>query len=240
MSLTTSPLPVPHPSSLAKPATTAASQPKSRALKSRKKSAVWNVAVVSIALIVLAGAAWGVKRWLWPANAAEADFTATVMRGDLPIVVTERGDLESSKTITVKCEVEFTSEQQRSPGLKIVSILPEGTRLKKGDVVVELDTEQLKRAIAGQEVKYNTAQGKYEQARQELEVQKNKAGSENAKAELALKLAELDLEKYVKGDYLAEVDEKKGLIALAEKTLQDAEEKLKHYQTFVKKGFGTP
>src|SRR5262249_21298354 len=124
--------------------------------------------------------------------------------------------------------------------LKIVSILPEGTRVKKGQVVVELDTDGLKRAIAEQEVKYNTAQGKYEAGRQELEVQKNKAETETAKAKLALTLAELDQEKYVKGDYLAEVDEKKGLIALAEKTLQDAEEKLKHYHTFVKKGFGTP
>jgi RND family efflux transporter MFP subunit len=195
---------------------------------------------VVIGCAVIACASWGIKRWLWPVDTSGADLTAVVFRGDLPIVVTERGDLESSKTITAKCEVEFTSEQQRSPGLKIVSILPEGTRVKKDEKVVELDSDQLKRAIAGQEVKYNTAQGKYEQAIQELEVQKNKAASELAKAQLALKLADLDLEKYVKGDYLAELDEKKGAIALAEKTLQDAEEKLKHYQTFVKKGFGTP
>src|SRR5262249_47059949 len=61
-----------------------------------------------------------------------------------------------------------------------------------------------------------------------------------AKAQLALTLARLDREKYIKGEYLQELDDKKGLIALAEKTLQDAEEKFKHYQTFVKKGFGTP
>src|SRR5262249_36634749 len=158
----------------------------------------------------------------------------------LPIIVTERGDLESSKTITAKCEVEFSGEQQRSPGLKIISILPEGTRVKKGQKVVELDTDKLKRTLAEQEVKFNTAQGKYEQALQEHEVQKNKAESENAKAQLALKLAVLDLEKYVKGEYLADLDEKKGAIKLAEKELQDADEKLKHYQTFVKKGFGTP
>jgi RND family efflux transporter MFP subunit len=196
--------------------------------------------LVLLVLAGVAGAAWGVKRLFFSSASTGAELTAVVIRGDLPIVVTERGDLESSKTITVKCEVEFTSEQQRSPGLKIVSLLPEGTRLKKGDVVVELDTDQLKRTIATQEVKFNTAQGKYEQAIQELEVQKNKAASEIAKAELALKLADLDLEKYVKGDFLAELDEKKGLIALADKKLQDAEEKLKHFQTFVKKGFGTP
>ena len=197
----------------------------------------WSVALALIALAIVAGSAWGLKRWLWPANSAEVELTAAVTRGDLPIVVTERGDLESAKTITAKCEVEFTTGFR---SLKIVSILPEGTRVKKGQVVVELDTDGLKRAVAEQEVKYSTAQGKYEAARQELEVQKNKAETETAKAQLALTLAQLDLEKYVKGEYLADLDEKKGAIKLAEKELQDADEKLKHYQTFVKKGFGTP
>src|SRR5262249_24823417 len=155
---------------------------------------------------------WGLVIWLRPSRAAEAELTALVTRGDLPIVVTERGDLESSKTITAKCEVEFSGEQQRSPGLKVISILPEGTHVKKGDVVVELDSDKLKRTLAEQEVKYNTAQGKFEAASQEHEVQKNKAESEVAKSKLALKLADLDLVKYVKGEYLADLDEKKGAI----------------------------
>src|SRR5262249_33174974 len=179
---------------------------------------------------------FGILFWVLPRRSAGVELTGTVTRGDLPIVVTERGDLESSKTITAKCEVEFSGEQQRSPGLKIISILPEGTHVKKGDVVVELDSDKLKRTLAEQEVKYNTAQGKFEAACQEHEVQKNKAESEVAKAKLALKLADLDLVKYVMGEYLADLDEKKGAIKLAEKELQDAEEKLTHFQAFVKKG----
>lgn len=191
-------------------------------------------AVVGLtALVALAALAWAARHWLWPAQATAAELTATVTRGDLPIIVTERGELESSKTIMAKCEVE--TEQ-----IKIVDILPEGTRVKKGDVVVRLDTDKLKRTLAEQEVKYNTAAGKYEAAKQELEVQKNKAETETAKAQLALTLADLDLEKYVKGEYKADLDEKMGNIKLAEKELQDTEEKLKHYQMFVKKGFGTP
>jgi RND family efflux transporter MFP subunit len=191
------------------------------------------VLVGLLVLLALAGTAWGARRWLWPGEATATELTATVTRGDLPIVVTERGELESSKTITAKCEVEV--EQ-----IKIVAILAEGTRVKKGEEVVRLDTEKLKRTLAEQEVKYNTAAGKFAATRQELEVQKNKAETEVAKAQLALTLADLDLEKYVKGEYQADLDEKKGAIKLAEKELQDAEEKLKHYQMFVKKGFGTP
>jgi HlyD family secretion protein len=184
-------------------------------------------------LLLLGGLAWGARHWLGASGAISTEITATTTRGDLLIVVTERGELESSKTVVAKCEVEI--EQ-----IKIVSILPEGTRVKKGDEVVRFDTDKLKRTLAEQEVKYNTASGKYEAAIQELEVQKNKAETETAKAQLALTLADLDLEKYVKGEYQADLDEKKGAIKLAEKELQDADEKLKHYQMFVKKGFGTP
>jgi RND family efflux transporter MFP subunit len=235
MSLTTIPTssPIPLPSSLDNPSTQAPSKPKLAAVRKRRFAGKLILAV--IALIMVGLAIFGIVRWLLPGKGVELELTATVTRGDLPIVVTERGDLESAKTITAKCEVEV---EQTS--LKIVSILPEGTRVKKGDVVVELDTDKLKSNLAEQEIKYNTADGKYQAAIQEYEVQKNKAETETAKAQLALTLAELDLVKYVKGEYLADLDEKKGAIKLAEKELQDAEEKLTHFQAFVKKGFGTP
>jgi RND family efflux transporter MFP subunit len=213
-------------------ATVHASKPRKSPPRSRRQVLIWRGSIGLAVLVALTGSAWGVKRWLAPSASADV-LTATATRGDLPIVVIERGDLESSKTTTAKCEVEVDQ-------IKIISILPEGTRVKKDDVVVKFDTDKLKRTLAEQEVKYNTAAGKFEAARAELEVQKNKAESEIAKAQLALTLADLDLEKYVKGEYQADLEEKEGAIKLAEKDLQDAEEKLKHFQTFVKKGFGTP
>jgi RND family efflux transporter MFP subunit len=222
---TSTPSPLPAPSTPA---------PAPKLPRGKKAAPSRRRAVVGLAALgALATVAWLARQWVWPAPTASAELTATVTRGELPIVVTERGELESSKTVTAKCEVEV--EQ-----IKIVDILPEGTRVKKGDVVVRLDTDKLKRTLAEQEVKFNTADGKYQAAKQELEVQKNKAETDTAKAQLALTLADLDLEKYVKGEYKADFDEKMGNIKLAQKELQDNEEKLKHYQMFVKKGFGTP
>src|SRR5205823_6414909 len=131
--------------------------------------------------------------------------------------VSEKGELESAKTITVKCEVEV--EQ-----IRLISIVPEGTRVKKGDEVVRFDSDKLKRSLAEQEIKYKQAEAKAEAARQEVEVQNNKNASDIAKAKLALTLGDLDLEKYIKGEYQADVDDKNGLIKLAERELQDAEE----------------
>ena len=124
--------------------------------------------------------------------------------------------------------------------IKIVSVLPEGTRLTKGQEVLRFDTDKLQRTLAEQQIKVKQAEGKAEAARQELEVQRNKGEGEIAKADLTLTLAELDLEKYVKGDYKVELEEKLGGIKMAEKDLRNAEEKLKHYITLVRKGFETP
>ena len=58
------------------------------------------------------------------------------MRGDLPVVVTERGELDSIKSIMVRCDVEAKE-------IKLVHIVPEGTRVKKGEEVAQFDTEEL-------------------------------------------------------------------------------------------------
>jgi HlyD family secretion protein len=178
------------------------------------------------------GLAWGLTRWHRTSGPEQAEITAAVTRAELPVAVTERGELESSRTVDIRCEVEGLQS-------KIVEILPEGTPVKKGQVVARFDTEQLSRNYAQQEIQLKQAEGKAKAARGELEVQKNKYASELAKAELACVLAQLDLEKYVYGEYQVEVDDRRGAIALAERDLEEAREKLEHYRNFVKKGFGT-
>jgi RND family efflux transporter MFP subunit len=121
---------------------------------------------------------------------------------------------------------------------KIVSILPEGKRVKKGEEVVVFDADTLQRSYADQEVKWKTAEGKSKAAFGDLEVAKNKAEDEIEKARLALALAELDVEKYMDphGEYTADLEDKKGAVALAERDLKESEEKLVQYRKAVKKG----
>jgi len=159
---------------------------------------------------------------------------ATATRGELPVVVTEKGDLESTDTQEMRCPVEI--EQ-----IKIVELKPEGTHVKKDETVVSLDKDQLERRRAEQEVKWKLADGKREAAKQDLEVNTNKADKEVADAKLAVTLAQLDLEKYEdkEGDYHVEENKKLGAIKLAEKDLQEAKEKLDGTITLVKKGSAT-
>jgi RND family efflux transporter MFP subunit len=149
-------------------------------------------------VLLLAGGGFGLK-FLTATKADE--ITATVKRATLPIIVTERGELESSKTIDARCEVEGFQN-------KIVSILAEGTKVKgpgwfwwePGQLVVTFDKEKLKTDYLTRDITYKTAVGKAKAAKGELEVQTNKAEGEIADAKLALDLAELDRDKYLGQD----------------------------------------
>jgi len=139
--------------------------------------------------------------WKFSASSVAEEITATVKRANLTITVTERGELESSKTIDARCEVEGYQN-------KIVSILPEGTKVKgpgwfwwePGQIVVTFDREKLKTDYLTKDSTYKTAVGKAKAAKGELEVQTNKAEGEVADAKLALDLAELDRDKYLGRD----------------------------------------
>ncbi len=74
----------------------------------------------------------------------------------------------------------------------------------------------------------------------DIEVARNTGDSEIADAQLELTLADLDLEKYRDGDYLVELNDLQGRIALAEVELEKATEALQNTRELVKKGFREP
>jgi RND family efflux transporter MFP subunit len=156
--------------------------------------------------------------------------TASVVRGDLPVIVVERGELDSIKSIMVRCDVEGEKS-------KLVHIVPEGTHVVKGEEVARFDTDELQKSYAQQEVKWKAAEAKMHAAKGDLAVQKNKELSEIDKAELALTLAKIDLEKYQKREYQVELDKRQGAVGLAKKELKEAEDNLDFTRNLVKKGF---
>jgi len=154
---------------------------------------------IFVLLMIGGGLTW---KKFFPSAQSE-DITATVKRAVLSITVTERGELESSKTIDARCEVEGYQN-------KIVSLIPEGTKVKgpgwfwwePGEVVITFDKEKLKTDFLTKDVAYKGAIGKAKAAKGELEVQTNKAEGDVADAKLALDLADLERDKYLGQDSL--------------------------------------
>ena len=171
--------------------------------------------------------------YLAPGRTDIPDITATVKRGTLPVTVTERGELESSLTVDARCEVEGYQNKivtilpegtavkgPRKENAMIVAdfvgtvpLCPQAyftkpailhSWVKEGDLVVTFDVDQLKKAHDDQEVKWKQADGKAKMAVGELEVVRNKAEGDIAEAELAFKLAEIDRDKYLDGEFKVE------------------------------------
>lgn len=160
-------------------------------------------------------------------------LTAAAVQGELRVTVTERGELSSVDETVVECEVEGRDA-------KLLTILPEGTRVSQGDVVATLDTDEQVKALNEQRVKVEVAETKVKTCAADVIQAKSKQGTENANAEKKLILAKIALEKYTdaEGEYVKEWEKLKGAVALAEQGLQDAEQELAFYREQVRKGFG--
>ncbi|MGQ0636737.1 MAG: hypothetical protein ACT4QC_19170 [Planctomycetaceae bacterium] len=157
----------------------------------------------------------------------------TVKRGSLEISITERGSLESANNTVLSCKVEGEA------GTGIIMIVDEGSSVKEGDILVELDSSRLRNDKIAQEIVVTQAQSAMDQAEKNVEIQKTQNDSDIAAAKLKLELAELDLEKYNDGDYEQEKKGIEGEISLAEEDLIRANEKYVFTQRLIKKGYAT-
>ncbi len=69
-----------------------------------------------------------------------------VDRSDLDVVVLERGSLESQSSVELICEVEDVRKDNIN-GTTILWMIPNGASVKKGDLVIELDSNPMQEAL---------------------------------------------------------------------------------------------
>lgn len=121
----------------------------------------------------------------------------TVQRSELPIVVTESGDLESQQKTKIVCEVESVSfERSSSSGTQILSIVPDGTFVKENDLLVELDSAPLQERVDTQTLATEAASLEQVQAtvKYDNQITQNETLLEEAK--LQVELADLALKQF--------------------------------------------
>lgn len=141
-----------------------------------------------------------------------------VQQGPLVISLRESGEIKPSEQITIKSEVEGRTT--------ILSIIPEGTHVKKGDLLAELDTSTLEENRINQEITVQNAEAAYIEARESLEVVKNQSKADVELAELELQFAKEDLIKYEEGEYPNTLDEQTSAVTLAEEEVERARDTL--------------
>jgi multidrug efflux pump subunit AcrA (membrane-fusion protein) len=127
----------------------------------------------------------------------------------------------------------------KAASVKLESMLPFGTKVKKGQVIAKFDLSALQPAFTDQTQKLEAAQVKLRDAQDALDSLKNKQESDLAGAQLQVQLAQMDYDRYMTEEKQVELTERRGALAMAERDLHEAEEKLEYYRTFHKRGFIT-
>jgi HlyD family secretion protein len=159
-------------------------------------------------LLVLAGALVAALFLFQP---AKSNDTATayyeVRRGDFTVSVIESGTLAAVSEVSIRNEVEGTA--------RIISIVPEGSYVKKGDLLVELDSAQAQDQVNQQTINYEKAKFAVEQAQATLDIQKSATNSDYLAADLKVRFAKIDREKYERGQLKVDMVEASNKIVQA-------------------------
>lgn len=144
--------------------------------------------------------------------------TFTAKRGPLTISVVESGTIKARDQHIIKNEVEGRTS--------IISLVSEDTRVKEGDLLVELDASSLQDGKIDQEIRVQNNEATYINAKENLAIVTSQAISDVNQAELALEFARQDLKKYELGQYPKDVNEANKRITLAKEELERSEQTL--------------
>lgn len=185
--------------------------------RSAMKPALRRTLFAAIAIAAAAAASLAALRGRAGRAAEDDSPLAPVRRGPLVVDLAEDGEIKPSEQLILKSEVEGRHS--------ILYIVPEGTMVRKGDLLVELDVATIVDERVNQEIAVTNAASALEMKREDLAIARNQAASDVELAEQDLAFAREDLVKYEEGEYPNKLDETKGSVALAEQELEQAKEK---------------
>jgi HlyD family secretion protein len=183
---------------------------------------------IAVLALVLAAAACG------KGSAAEQSAAASfrLKKGDLKLTLAESGTLEARNKVTIRPQIKTSA--------KVLAIVDQGTLVKEGDILVELDKAEVDKEIEKLEDSVIQLNAELKNAETDLSIKKGENESDIAKAELTLEFARLELKRYEEGDHPQKRREKKLRIEQSESELAQADEKFKPMPKLREQGFVTP
>ncbi|MCL5097676.1 MAG: efflux RND transporter periplasmic adaptor subunit [Candidatus Omnitrophica bacterium] len=136
--------------------------------------------------------------------------TFTVRRGPLQIKVLEGGSVEALEAQEIRSQIKGYQ------GTKILSIVEEGylvtdEDIKKGKVLVELDSSDLRQRITTQDIQFQSTLSALIEAQQAYDIQLNQNVSDIKAAEQKARFARMDLEKHLGDKNTQEIIDQLGL-----------------------------
>ncbi|MCH1496091.1 MAG: HlyD family efflux transporter periplasmic adaptor subunit [Rubripirellula sp.] len=143
-------------------------------------------------------------------------LTTTAQIAAFEHVVVERGELQSSSNVEVRCLVKGRTS---SSAVNILEIVPEGTWVEEGDFLVKLDDAALQKQLIQQQITCSTSE------------------SAAIEAEADLESAKLALHEYAEGTYVEDLAKQQSEVFVAEENLRRAEEYLQYSNRLAERGY---
>ncbi|MBL9138079.1 MAG: efflux RND transporter periplasmic adaptor subunit [Verrucomicrobiales bacterium] len=170
--------------------------------------------------------------WLFrPRSNGSSTAYHEVRKGDFTVSIVEGGTLTAVSEVSIRNEVEGTA--------RIIYIVPEGSYVKKGDLLVELDSAQAQDQINQQNINVEKAQFALIQAQAQLDIQRSTTNSDIRAAALKLRFAQLDLEKFDQGQQVVDLVEASNKLVQAEAQLSVNLDNFLNSSNLATKGYET-
>ncbi|MFO1004858.1 MAG: HlyD family efflux transporter periplasmic adaptor subunit [Planctomycetaceae bacterium] len=166
---------------------------------------------------------------------SKRDFTELVTKPAekkrFQISLSAQGYLDSLGNVTLASGVEGATT--------IIKIVPEGTIVKKGDVVCQLDSSSLRERAKQQEITVKQSDSAVLRAKTTLEDTTNMSKRDIEAIKVRLDVAGRTLKKYIEGEYPQQLNDLEASIELANEELVRATENYEFTKLQVKKGYRT-
>ncbi len=125
-------------------------------------------------------------------NVSNAVDLHRVEQTNFEITVVANGALEAKNPTEIRSELESRSN--------IVELVDEGTRVKKGDLLIKLNSETIENNIDEETLRVETSRSELVAAEAAYDIQLSDNESALSAAKLKLELAEIELKKWTEGD----------------------------------------
>lgn len=187
-----------------------------------------------IALVVLAVLIGGVLFFALGGSGGDSSIERErdiyeVKVGDFNVTIPANGELTALNQVEIRNPLDVRAV--------ITEIIPEGTQVQAGDVLLRLADDELISQIQESKIDLINAQNEVDAAQKQLEIQLSQNASEQAQAQLKVELAELALQEWREGTVKSTRQDLELAIETAKKDLERLRIKFDEAMNLVEKGF---
>lgn len=186
---------------------------------------------VPAALLLTALAVVGGRKYFSAHENVVAGTFEPVRRMDLDVKISKDGDIAAVNNIDISCMVEGSSTIQQ--------LVKEGTFVKKGDLLVTLDSSAIETRVEDTTMDVQRAEADLATAKEMELIQESQNSANLQSAEVSLQLARIDLQQYTEGTYPQSLVTAQTDTDMAQVVLKNAQEDFDEIQKLYEKGFVT-